>query len=213
MMHLILADSELEIIPEKIRNHPAIKRSKSLILDASLHHTAMKRLQQWQRRGRPDIVHIFLLIANESILNKKGMLRVYIHTRNDEIIYVKPGTRIIKNYNRFKGLMEQLFKNGKVPPEGEALMEMKEGSLKDLLNELKGKKILFSMKGKRKRIEEAMEKDVICIIGGFPSGDFLSPVHEMVDEIVSIYDEMLPAWIVEMEAIVAYENKFIAGKL
>lgn len=49
------------------------------------------------------------------------MLRVYIHTRNNEIIYVKPETRIPRNYNRFVGLMESLFKNKAVPPELELL--------------------------------------------------------------------------------------------
>ncbi len=209
MMHLILADSELEIIPKKIIKHPAVRNSKSKILDASLHHAAMKGLKQWQRRGRPDIVHVFLLIANESILNKEGMLRTYVHTRNDEVIYIKPETRIIKNYNRFKGLMEQLFEHGKVPPENEALMEMRKENLEKLLDKLEGKRILFSMDGERRKLEDIMEEDVICIIGGFPSGDFLSPVHKMVDEVVSIYHEMLPAWIVGIEAIVAYENKFV----
>ncbi len=213
MMHLILADSELEIVPAKIKKHPAVRKSKSILLDASLHHTAMRGLENWQRRGRPDIVHIFLLIANDSILNKEGMLRVYVHTRNDEIIYVKPETRIIKNYNRFKGLMEQLFMHGSVPPGGERLMEMKKERLGDLLSRLKGRKIVFSMKGGRRRLEDIMEEDVVCIIGGFPHGDFLSPVYEIADEVVSIYNEALPAWIAEMEAIVAYENKFIVSRL
>ncbi len=209
MMHLVLADSELELVPKKIRKHPAVRKGNSLILDASLHHTAMRTLKDWRRRGRPDIVHFFLLLANDSILNKKGKLRVYVHTRNNDVIYVKPETRIIKNYNRFKGLIEQLFQNGRVPVEGEPLMEMKKESLKALLSKFEEKKILFSMRGGKKKLEEVMEENVVCIIGGFPSGDFISPVYKIVDEIVSLYDEMLPAWIVEMEAIATYERKFL----
>lgn len=209
MMHLVLADAELEIVPAKIRRHAAVRKSKSMLLDASLHHTAMRGIENWQRRGRPDIVHVFLLIAHDSILNKEGMLRTYVHTRNDEVIYIKPETRIIKNYNRFKGLMEQLFQHRRVPPDNEPLMEMKNEKLEDLLKKLDGKKILFSEKGKKVKLDEMMEEEIVCIIGGFPHGDFLSPVDEMVDEIVKIYDAPLPAWTVEMEAIVAYENKFI----
>ena len=209
MMHLILADSELELVPKKILKHPAVVKGRSKILDVSLHHTAMKILKDRRRRGRPDIVHFFLLLANDSILNKEGKLRVYVHTRNNEIIYVRPETRIIKNYNRFKGLMEQLFEYKRVPLEGEPLMEMKKESLEKLLSKLDGKRILFCMKGEKKKLEEVLEEEVVCIIGGFPSGDFLSPVYEMVDEKICIYDEMLPAWIVEMEAIVAYEKKFL----
>ena len=77
MMHLVLADSELELVPKKIIKHPAVVKGKSKILDVSLHHTAMKILKDWRRRGRPDIVHFFLLLANDSILNKEGKLRVY----------------------------------------------------------------------------------------------------------------------------------------
>ncbi|HEC88395.1 MAG TPA: 16S rRNA methyltransferase [Thermoplasmata archaeon] len=213
MMHLILADSELEKIPAEIKNHSCVRKNRSFILDASLHHSAMKKIKDWQRRGRPDIVHLFLLISQESILNKEGMLRTYVHTRNNKVIYINPETRIIKNYNRFKGLIEQLFKVKKVPVEGNALMEVKERKLEELLYKLKGKKILFTSKGNRKRIEDVMEKDVVCIIGGFPSGDFMTNVYDMADEKICIYDKVLPAWIVAMEAIVAYENKFIANKI
>ena len=48
---------------------------------------------------------------------------------------------------------------------------------------------------------------MICIIGGFPSGYFLTKgLEDMVDAIVSIYDGMLTAWSVAMEAIAAYER-------
>jgi len=210
MMHLVIADSELEMIPDEIRNHPSVRMGHNRILDSSLHHSAMEKIPDGRRRGRPDIVHITLLIASESILNREGKLRIYIHTRNNEVIYIKPETRIIKNYNRFKGLMHQLFEHGKVPPKGEKLMEIKKEDLDTLIKKLPGKKILFSEEGKRKEIREVMERDAVCIIGGFPHGDFISPVHEMVDEIISIYHEPLPSWTVAMEAIACYENKFIS---
>ena len=78
-----------------------------------------------------------------------------------------------------------------------------------LIDKLNGKRILFCMEGKKTKLEEVLEEEVVCIIGGFPSGDFLSPVYEFANEKISLYDEMLPAWIVEMEAIVAYEKKFL----
>ncbi|RLI53630.1 MAG: 16S rRNA methyltransferase [Candidatus Thorarchaeota archaeon] len=209
MMHLVLADSELELIPEKIAGHPSVRGYRSRILDSSLHHNAMKSLEDGYRRGRPDIVHISLLVAMESILNREGMLRVYVHTRGDTVIYINPETRMIKNYGRFKGLMQQLLERGRVPSNGEALMEARNETLAQLLEKLDGRKILFSPEGKRSSMEEIMEEDVVCIIGGFPHGDFLSPVYDMADEVVSIYHEMLPAWTVVMEAIVSYENKFI----
>ena len=125
------------------------------------------------------------------------------------MIYINPETRIIKNYGRFKGLMQQLLERGRVPSNGEALMEARNETLAQLLEKLDGRKILFSPEGKRGSMGEIMEEDVVCIIGGFPHGDFLSPVYDMADEVVSIYHEVLPAWTVVMEAIVSYENKFI----
>ena len=164
MMHLVLADSELELVPKKIIKHPAVVKGKSKILDASLHHTAMKILKDWRRRGRPDIVHFFLLLANDSILNKEGKLRVYVHTRNNEVIYVKPETRIIKNYNRFKGLMQQLLEKERVPPDGEALMEVRKENILQLLQKLDGKKILFTPNGRKCTLHEVLEENVVMLI-------------------------------------------------
>ena len=198
MMHLILADSELELNPF----------NKKELLDSSIHHAMMRKKGMAGRRGRPDIVHFFLMVTMESILNKSGLLRVYVHTRNNFVIYIDPKTRMIKNYNRFKGLMVQLFEK-KVVPFDKPLIKMEKKNLKDLLNDLEGKKILFTRRGKRisiKRLHEVMGEDTICVIGGFPSGYFISRVENEVDEIVSIYDEMLPAWIVAMETIAAYER-------
>ncbi len=198
MMHLILAESELELNPWNKRE----------LLDSSIHHKIMRRKHFSMRRGRPDIVHFFLVVAMESILNKAGLLRVYIHTRNNEVIYIAPETRIIKNYNRFKGLMAQLLRERKIASD-ERLIWMEEKRVEELLEEIKGKKILFTRKGRKTnvaRLHEVMEDDVVCIIGGFPSGYFLTELENMVDAIVSIYDDMLTAWTVAMEAIAAYER-------
>ncbi|MCD6222561.1 MAG: 16S rRNA methyltransferase [Thermoplasmata archaeon] len=198
MMHLILAESELELNPWNKRE----------LLDSSIHHKIMRRKHFSMRRGRPDIVHFFLVVAMESILNKAGLLRVYIHTRNNEVIYIAPETRIIKNYNRFKGLMAQLLRERKIASD-ERLIWMEEKRVEELLEEIKGKKILFTRKGRKinvARLHEVMEDDVVCIIGGFPSGYFMTELENMVDAIVSIYDDMLTAWTVAMEAIAAYER-------
>jgi len=199
MMHLILADSELEINPW----------NRKELLDSSIHHRIMEKNRMAKRQGRPDITHFFLIVAMESLLNKYGLLRVYVHTRNDEVIYIAPETRIIKNYNRFKGLILQLFEKKKVPFDN-PLLVLENKSLKELIDELKGKKILFTRRGRKveiKKLHEIMEEDVICIIGGFSSGYFLTKgIENMVDDIISIYDGMLPAWTVAMEAIAAYER-------
>ncbi|MEO2151558.1 MAG: 16S rRNA methyltransferase, partial [Thermococcus sp.] len=86
MLHLVIADSELELVPESIADHPAVvnyarrrgKKPEEVILEGSYHHAALRKLEDGERRGRPDIVHICLLNALESIANKEGKLRVYV---------------------------------------------------------------------------------------------------------------------------------------
>jgi rRNA small subunit pseudouridine methyltransferase Nep1 len=136
MLHLVIAEAELELVPKAILDHPAVvnharrrgKRPDEILLDSTYHHAAIKKLPDGERRGRPDIVHICLLNALESIASKEGKLRVYVHTRNDEVIYIRPETRIPRNYNRFVGLMESLFRD-RVVPRGLELLRIEEKSL------------------------------------------------------------------------------------
>ncbi len=100
MLHLVLADAELEPIPDNLRNHKSLRGNAETLLDASDHHSMMVNLYDGRRRGRPDITHLFLLLANESIACCEGMLRAYVHTRHNRVIYVEPETRIIKHYDR-----------------------------------------------------------------------------------------------------------------
>lgn len=173
----------------------------------------MKGLWDEKRRGRPDIVHISLLIANESILNREGMLDMVVHTRNNEAIKISPEMKVIKNYNRFKGLVEQLFKEKEVPL-GNPLMRMESRGVTEIVNEINADKVIvLSENGEAKPLEDALTKNSACIIGGFPHGDFISPVKEIADEVIAIYPSPLPAWIALMEAIVAHERKFITRYL
>ena len=218
---MILADSEIEIVPPEIARLPAIrkdaerrgKRAEEMLLDSSLHHSAMRGLDRWERRGRPDIVHMSMLIANESILNREGMLDTVIHTRNDEVIKISPEMRVVKNYVRFRGLMEQLFMKGEVPV-GNPLMRLEKGNVKAVLEEMDvDKVVLLSESGGEKNLEDVLTEHTACIIGGFPHGDFISPVKEIADEVVSIYPSPLPAWIALTETVVSYERKFMTRYL
>ncbi|MEM0493296.1 MAG: 16S rRNA methyltransferase [Candidatus Thermoplasmatota archaeon] len=225
MLTMILAESEIELIPEEIHDHPSVRANANrrgrkpgeMILDASRHHTAMKNLDEGERRGRPDITHVFLLVTLESVLNKKGGLKVIIHTRNNEEISISSETRIIKNYDRFIGLMEQLYQEKTLPKNEKSLLTLKEDRTLSMIikDNPADKIILCSTKGiyvdlkqyftklKKKKI-----KDILCVIGGFPKGEFHTDFNEVQGEIdvISIYPEMIPAWSVAMEIIVNYEN-------
>ncbi len=219
MLHIVIADSEIEPVPEKIAGHPVVlgyarrrgKKPTEVLLDGTYHHSALKELEEGERRGRPDIVHFCLINALESILNKEGMLRVYVHTRNDEVIYVKPETRIPRNYNRFVGLMESLFRNKVVPPDL-ALLRLVHKTLDELIAEINPDAVfVMHEEGERHKPgdfgrELTRYTEPLVIIGGFPHGDFRS---KMKGKRVSLYKEPLMAWTVLNEVIVSYENALL----
>ena len=156
-MYLILAESELELIPEELRRHPQVrgyarythKNPSRTLLDSAEFFKAQNGVRDGDRRGRPDLIHTALILALDSPACKRRELKVIIHTRDNLVIVVNPETRIPKNYKRFVGLMEQLFENGRVPPTGEALLSMeREMTLKELVESLSPKKtIVFDAGG------------------------------------------------------------------
>jgi len=219
LLILILAESALEPIPRDLWRHPAIKRHSKrhgkpprlILLDRSYHHFAMKSLKEGEKRGRPDIVHFALLEALGSPLNKEGLLQVYVHTINDYVITVNPEARLPRNYNRFIGLMEQLFESGRVPSKGQTLLNLERKTIPKLLHEMKCDYVLaFSRKGSPKTLEEAVSKLLhkkrpAVIIGGFPHGHFSETTIRLASEVVCIDPGMLETWTVTSRVIYEYE--------
>jgi rRNA small subunit pseudouridine methyltransferase Nep1 len=181
-----------------------------MLLDSSLHHPALRKFPEGGRRGRPDIAHLFILLCLDSVLNAQGGLRTIVHTRNDEIVRFAPETRIPKNYPRFVGLMEDLFEKGAVPAD-KPLLRLERGvSLRRLLGEFSSPKWVFREGGEPVNLWQEFGKpdgDLVAVIGGFPHGDFRSPVTELCDRVVSIHDEPLRAWTVTSEILVAYGHR------
>lgn len=209
-LHIALVESALEIVPKEIVNHPSVvrnaeKRGKKpweTLLDVSLHYRAMKALRDKVKRGRPDIVHITLLEALESPLNKRGLLKTYIHTYGDRVLFIDPETRIPKNYNRFVGLIEQVFMKGRAPLDTDKpLLYVKAMDLGELVSELglNGYVLLHEL-GVRARLGEiintCLEKRYLIGVGGFPHGDFREDILDNAVMKVSIYPESLATWIV-----------------
>jgi len=226
---MILVDSELELVPGEYLSHPAVvqnarkrkKRPGQVLLDSSLHHSIFKDPAEKMRRGRPDIVHQFLMLGLDSIVNQDGGLRLYVHTRNDELITVDPGTRLPKSFNRYSGLFEELFRSGAVPAGREPLIRLFEGcSLKDALSRIEEEltpakclTVLFHPEGNRKDTMELFSElkckgygRVICLVGGFSNGDFRSPVEELSERTVSLHGDELKVWTVVSEILVGFRQ-------
>lgn len=225
MLTLVLAEAELERIPLELCRHPAVisharqrsKQPQQILLDSNYHHAAMGTLLEGRRRGRPDITHLFLLTALESIVNKQGQLQIFIHTRNDQIITVSPQTRIMRNYERFLGLMEQLFEKTVVPDAAHPLLRLDEHiTLEQFVKKQKAERVIvLSKEGIPVTLHEYFSKlqkqqslNLLCIIGGFPSGTFHTDMKTIATDVISLYPEMLPAWTVASELLVNYGTMY-----
>lgn len=217
MFHLILAECPLELVPEHLRKHPAVtasakrggKGSAETILDGTYHHAAMTSLPDKDRRGRPDIVHISLLVALGSILNKEGHMRVHVHTINDEFIEIAPETRLPRNLERFKGIVSQLLVQGSQAKEAGFLKLTKDMDITKVIERIRPEKIYVLEDGKGpSSIAKAMREDgivlkqdgkvpeVVIIIGGFPHGDYRTDLKGLKARAFSIYKEPLETWTV-----------------
>jgi len=224
MLTLVLAEAEIELMPVELARHPAViaharqrrKQPTQILLDSNYHHPAMTNLSEGRRRGRPDITHLFLLTALESIVNKKGQLNILIHTRNNMVITVNPETRIMRNYERFLGLIETLFEKQVVPDEKHPLLSLRQNiPLKQAVEEVQADRVIaFSKDGSSvilpdyfKELKKQKKHHLLCIIGGFPSGTFHTDLTTITTDIFSLYPDMLPAWTVASEILVNYGNK------
>lgn len=221
MLTLVLAEAELELVPESIKGHPQVqsaarnrdRRASRTILDSSVHHEAMRQIHESERRGRPDLVHFSMLLALDSALNKADKLRVVVHTRNDERIAVHPDTRLMRNYPRFIGLMETLFREG-ATPRADPLLVLEPGwPLQRVLeHHATGPIVCFSENGSPIEpstwmdAKVAASEDLTVILGAFPHGDFHQPPATFANEVVGLGGEALSVWTVEMEILAAYER-------
>lgn len=217
MLTLIFVDSEIETIPQEMWNDPAViqlsrNRRKSpgeILLDSSLLHRSIERYfpGSSKRRGRPDVFHILFNVLNSSILNITGNLRFYVHTRNDFLMRINPITRMPKSYNRFAGLIEQLFQTGEIDAGGQWLMKLEKMPAMDVISSLsEGSITVMWPSGEMVRRENLVtERNQTFIIGGFTSGDYISDISNLGRR-VSIFPEELTIWTVASEIISSCEN-------
>jgi rRNA small subunit pseudouridine methyltransferase Nep1 len=220
LLILILAESALETVPKGLWSHPAIRRHSKrrgkppgrILLDRSYHHSAMKKLRENEKRGRPDIAHFALLEALGSPLNKERLIQVYVHTNNDHVITVNPEARLPRNYDRFVGLLEQLFELGRVPSAEQTLLKLERKTLSQLLEETEIDYVMaFSRKGSAETLEEIVSRllekqKAAVIIGGFPHGHFSETTIRLADEVVCIDPDMLETWTLTSRVIYEYER-------
>jgi rRNA small subunit pseudouridine methyltransferase Nep1 len=216
---LILAESAVELVPPELVKHPSVsklaeKRGKKpgeILLDRSYHHAAMRSLKDAERRGRPDIVHTTLLELLGTPLNREDLLQTYVHTVDNRVVEIDSNVRLPVNYDRFVGLLEQLYAVGRVPETSEPLLAIRKQTLNQLLGEIKpSTTVAFTTLGEYKYLgrlceELAKERKPAILIGGFPRGHFSKETLDLADMAVRIDKEALEAWVVASRAVYAYE--------
>ncbi|HIP25967.1 MAG TPA: 16S rRNA methyltransferase [Archaeoglobus profundus] len=219
MLKLVFLDTSLELVPPNIAKHPAIvkdarrrkKKPTRIILDDSKHHLAMKDLRNREKRGRPDIIHQCLLSVLDSRASK--YIDIYVHTIDGKIIWINNKTRLPRNYNRFIGLMEDLFDKKEIKANGEVLLKILKVDLRYILKDA-DMIVVLTENGEK---DEEILKDVfklknpaVCI-GAFPHGDFeedtMNVLKSLNAEFVALSKEPLTSLYITNRVICIYENE------
>jgi len=223
---LVIVEAAIELVPKSIRNHPAVrayaakrgKKPEEVLLDRSYHHAAMRKLREAEQRGRPDISHFILLEVLGSPLNKCGMLELYVQTRSGHVIWINPETRLPRIYERFKGLIEKLYKEPIVEADGKILLKLEEKKLSELIKDVDPDiRILLSEDGKPTKWSEfgkiiTSRRKPLVMIGGFPRGGFHEETIRNADEIISLWPEPLEAWVIASRVISITEQALKIGE-
>jgi len=210
MLSLILAESALEPIPPEIAKHNSVtkqmhrnkKSLEYLLLDKSIHFDAMKTLQDKHKRGRPDLIHITLLNIIATPLYKNNLLKIYLHTINNNILHIHENVRLPKSYSRFELLMSKLFRENIIEHNNKKLIEILNTDLDGLIAKINPDIIIgLSSKGKINNCKKISKKlyeynNPLLIIGGFPHGDFSQNTVKKFNKMYSIDKEQLESHIV-----------------
>ena len=216
MLNFVLAESALELVPKEIRKSPAVASDANrrgidasrILLDRSFHHSAMERLKDSEKRGRPDLVHGALLSVTGTPLYLEGRVSVFVHTYGDVVVSIQPKTRIPKRYLRFWGLMEQALSG-----RGDGLVTVRESKITDFVRKELAPDVTvgLSVQGERMELEDLagrlMAADNPCVIvGGFPHGHFSPETLSVIDELVRIHEMPLEAHVVTSRLLYEFEK-------
>ena len=218
MFSLILTESALELVPLELQDHPSVllhaqklgKHPSEILLDNSWHFAAMKGINNEIKRGRPDLVHFSVLEATTIPLYLQNKIKIYIHTIDDNVIYIGENVHIPKSYHRFEGLIEKLFLEKTIQSGPNILLEIKKKSFTELINEIKPSEIIgFSTKGQLRsfeKISSQISNNSCIVIGGFQKGHFSESINDKIDHLFSVGNVSYEAHVVVARMLYEYEK-------
>ena len=218
MISLIISESALELIPFELEDHPSVvsharklgKHPSDILLDNSWHFAAMKGIKNEIKRGRPDLVHFSILEATTIPLYLQNKLNLFVHTINDKVIHFGKNVHLPKSYHRFEGVIEKLYQEKKIMAKNELLLEIKEQTFSELIDEINPSKIIgFSTEGQLSSYEKiaAQISDNSCIvIGGFQKGHFSDSIQNKITNLYSIGNESFESHVIVSRILYEYEK-------
>jgi len=216
---ILFLESSLELVPEELHKEPDVIRSSRryevppsrLVLDKSLHYKAMRKLDKRWKRGRPDILHVCLLVTMDSPLVREGLVEVYFHVLDGRVFKVRGDTRLPKHLDRFKGVMADLLRANSVPPGSSNPLIFK---VADSLGEFVSRApfLILWEKGNPATVDsiarEAIEGNAIIGIGAFPRGDFEEETLRLATKKYAIAGGYpMTAWSVAIRLLCALERQ------
>ncbi len=216
MLRFVLAGAELELVPPEIAGHPSVRmnlpagrKPSEVLLDQNLHATASRPLPDGERRGRPDIVHYTLLTLLESPACKAGQLEVCLHTSANELIRIRPDTRLPRGEARMHGLLAKVLRDGRSQDKDPLVWVEGVGKPEKVLAAFaKGPVLRLDEGGAAMTPAEVVGRakggDLTLVLGAFPSGDFHADWKAAAPEAVSIWKDPLNAWAVAGELTAAW---------
>ncbi len=218
MLTIILHNASLELVNENtcdIQHMSIVNDSKrrgknpnELLLDISVHQSSILP-DKLPFSGRPDLVHIFLLQYHHimKILpdEMKANIKLYVHTKNEQIFFVPQSWRVPVNYIRFRGLMEKfLFEQGiKITEELQLLLE--ESNLQFFIEKINPDKIInLTEKGVKTNILNQVLLNYIkgsdhtmILIGGYQKGEIaLQTKIKRPIENIQLIERPTTAWMI-----------------
>ncbi len=223
MLHLILVDTALELIPKAHHKHPSVIRgiqrfrNAGKLLDSSLHHSLMPALKDSQKRGRPDILHHFMLDGLSSIANSKHQLGLHFHCSSG-VYTIDPQLRCPRDTPRFKGLMYQLLNIGHIPQHPPYFISRSQLSLADFISDELQPAAVFKMtrEGDLMSFQAALQLiadsdrtsslDVVVLVGGFQKSHFSAEIKEIPGHKIALGTRGYDSWAVINRILVLYEH-------
>ena len=218
MISLILSESALELVPCELEEHPSVvshakklgKYPSDILLDNSWHFAAMKGIKNEIKRGRPDLVHFSILEATTIPLYYQNKLNLFVHTIDNKVIHFGKNVHIPKSYHRFQGVIEKLFQEKKIMSKNELLLDMKEQTFSELIEEINPSNVIgFSTEGELSSYQKIASEiyDNSCIVlGGFQKGHFSDSVQNKITNLYSVGNESFECHVVTSRILYEYEK-------